>query len=69
MADGTSTEPYVKVLEILAEIKADLRHALARGDDHEGRIRSLEQAKWRLAGFAAALGGGAGGLLYKLLGG
>lgn len=37
--------------------------------DHESRVRSLEQAKWILAGFAAALGGGAGAVMSKILGG
>lgn len=36
--------------------------------DHEVRIRLLEQSKWKLAGLAIALGGGAGGAIAKLLG-
>ena len=61
--------PYVQILVTLAEIQKDLKNSLSRTDDHETRIRSLETAKWKLAGFAACLGGGAGGLLYKFLGG
>lgn len=61
--------PLTQILVTLAEIQKDLKNALSKTDDHETRIRSLETAKWKLAGFASALGGGAGALLYKILGG
>jgi hypothetical protein len=42
---------------LLARIETKLDMALARSEDHEGRIRKLEKAVWLAAGFAAAGGG------------
>ena len=60
LANVTDHESRIRVLE---------DHDDPRTTDHETRIRSLEQAKWILAGFAAALGGGSGAVISKLLGG
>ena len=60
LANVTDHETRIRVLE---------DHVDPRTADHETRIRSLEQAKWVLAGFAAALGGGAGAVASKILGG
>lgn len=69
MAVDPSASQYETVLVLLAEIRTDLKHALERTGDHETRIRALETARWKLAGFAAALGGAGGGVIFKLLGG
>lgn len=46
----------------LAEIKEMLKNQQAAKDDHENRIRALEQARWRWTGIATVLGtvGGTG---------
>lgn len=64
-----ASDPYNAVLVILTEMRTDLKHALARGEDHETRIRSLERSKWALAGFAAAIGTAGGTVASKIIGG
>lgn len=51
----------------LGEIKADLKNALNRGDDHEARIRKLERIVWVAAGIAAASGGAVGAAATSIL--
>lgn len=46
----------------LAVINTKLDLVLATRDDHETRIRGLEQFKWVFMGAAAILGGSAGAL-------
>lgn len=53
----------------LVKIESEVSGTPAIVADHEIRIRSLERRVWLAAGFAAALGGGAGGALTKILGG
>jgi DNA-binding ferritin-like protein len=60
LANVTDHESRIRVLE---------DHNDPATADHESRIRSLESAKWMLAGFAAALGGGAGAIASKIIGG
>lgn len=57
------------MIDRLARIETKLDVYLKQATDHEGRIRILEQAKWRLFGFASALGLLGGGAATKLLGG
>ena len=65
MAENIDAEVIVR----LARIEVLLATHLETVKDHEGRIRSLEQVRWKLYGFAAALGGGSGLVVTKLLGG
>jgi hypothetical protein len=53
---------------ILARIETKLDRMLDDVHDHEGRIRSLERAKWAFAGVAAFVGAGGGLGLDRLLG-
>jgi hypothetical protein len=39
----------------LARIETKLDAALSRADDHEGRIRSLERARWPLPSLAVVV--------------
>ena len=55
--------------ERLARIEVKLDAVLSKHDDHESRLRRLERALWVVTGFAAALGGGIGSVITKLLGG
>jgi hypothetical protein len=52
---------------LLARIETKLDMALARSDDHEGRIRKLEKAVWLAAGFAAAGGGLIGTVVTQMV--
>jgi hypothetical protein len=60
LATGTDHEVRLRSLEV---------HTDPRVSDHETRIRGLEHAKWLLVGFAAALGGSAGAVVSKFVGG
>jgi hypothetical protein len=53
--------------EVLIEMRAELHAQKKQTEDHEGRIRQLEQFKWLLVGVSLA-SGGLGALLAKLLG-
>ena len=53
----------------LEDQKVNLSGVPAMLADHEQRIRILEKAKWLIAGFCAAGGGGVGVIATKLLGG
>jgi hypothetical protein len=44
----------------------EIRSASTNCADHEGRIRSLERARWIAAGVAAAAGGTLGGVIGKI---
>lgn len=55
------------IIESLVEIKTLLQGVLSKSEDHESRIRSLERAKWLIAGIAAAGGGTAGTLISQFL--
>ncbi len=58
-----------RALEILvARIETKLDLALARTDDHEGRLRQLERRVWQAAGASAAVAGSAAAGLASLLG-
>lgn len=47
----------------LAAINVKLDLLIAGKDDHETRLRSLEQFKWVVLGAAAVCGGSAGALI------
>lgn len=53
--------------EMLIEMRSDLHAQKAKAEDHETRIRQLEQFKWLLVGVSVA-SGGIGAALAKLLG-
>lgn len=53
--------------EVLIEMRAELQAQKKQTEDHEGRIRQLEQFKWLLVGVSLA-SGGIGALVAKLLG-
>lgn len=53
--------------EVLIEMRAELHAQKKQTEDHESRIRQLEQFKWLLVGVSLA-SGGLGALLAKLLG-
>ena len=53
--------------EMVIEMRSDLHKAMQQGEDHEKRIRSLEQFKWLLVGVSLA-SGGIGALIAKMLG-
>ena len=38
--------------EMVIEMRSDLHQAIKQGEDHEKRIRQLEQFRWMLAGVA-----------------
>lgn len=61
MVDGPSVEAQ------LATISVKLDLLLAGKDDHEVRLRSLEQFKWILMGAAAAVGGTAGAIVDRIV--
>ena len=61
MVDGPSVEAQ------LAAINEKLDLLIAGKDDHESRLRSLEQFKWVLLGAAAAAGGSAGALVDRII--
>ena len=61
-----------EMIDRLARIETKLDIYLDKTDGLDKRVVALEQAKGKLIGFTAALGllgGGTGGVLYKLLGG
>ncbi|MGN8245301.1 hypothetical protein ACTHAM_002420 [Cellulomonas soli] len=45
-----------EVYDAVQELKGDVAGVPTRIDDHERRIRALEQRVWQAAGAAAALG-------------
>lgn len=53
--------------EVLIEMRAELQAQKKQTEDHESRIRNLEQFKWLLVGVSLA-SGGIGALVAKLLG-
>lgn len=58
-----------EVLERLTRIEVKLDTAIARGDDHETRIRRLERVVWVAAGAAATGGGVLGAIIRQAVGG
>lgn len=58
-----------EVLERLTRIEVKLDTAIARGDDHETRIRRLERIVWIAAGAAATGGGLVGAIIQQATGG
>lgn len=71
----TPAQMYESIQKDIGEIKAgqsDLKVALssvpATVADHETRLRALERFKYLMIGAAAAIGGGSGALVSKLLG-
>lgn len=56
----TESTPSVEVQLAVMNAKLDL--LLAGKDDHETRLRSLEQFKWVVVGAAAIFGGSAGAI-------
>jgi hypothetical protein len=56
-----------KVETLIARMDERLDHGSRKLDDHEGRLRLLEQAKWKSAGAAAAVGTVTGGVAGSLL--
>lgn len=61
MVDGPSVEAQ------LAAINVKLDLLIAGKDDHEVRLRTLEQFKWILMGAAAAVGGVAGAVMDRIV--
>jgi hypothetical protein len=53
--------------EAVIEMRSDLHKAMKQGEDHEKRIRQLEQFKWLLVGVSLA-SGGIGAVIAKMLG-
>lgn len=60
------TDPTPSVEAQLAVINTKLDLLITTRDDHETRLRSLEQFKWLLMGAAAAIGGSAGAIADRL---
>lgn len=58
------TSPSVEAQLAAINVKLDL--LIAGKDDHEIRLRSLEQFKWVLVGAAALVGGSAGAIVPYL---
>lgn len=54
------------IIESLAEIKTLLQTVVSKSEDHEVRLRSLERAKWIVAGLAAAGGGTLGSIFSNI---
>lgn len=61
MVDGPSVEAQ------LAAINVKLDLLIAGKDDHEVRLRTLEQFKWVLVGFATAAGGASGAIVDRIV--
>lgn len=57
---------FSPVIERLIRIETKFDMVIATQADHEGRLRTLERAFWRLAG-AAAVGGGVVGAVASLI--
>lgn len=57
-----------RILERLAVIETKIDMSRSNADDHEQRIRALERFKYLMIGAAAAIGGGSGALVSKILG-
>lgn len=53
---------------MLARLETKLDVALARGDDHEGRLRALERKIWQAAGVMSVTVGGGAAALTQILG-
>lgn len=53
--------------EVLIEMRAELQAQKKQTEDHESRIRQLEQFKWLLVGVSLA-SGSIGAVIAKLLG-
>jgi 6-phosphogluconolactonase/glucosamine-6-phosphate isomerase/deaminase len=53
--------------EVLIEMRADLQAQKKTTEDHEDRIRQLEQFKWLLVGVSLAAGG-VGAAITKVIG-
>ena len=53
----------------LEDLKLTLIGVPQKLEDHETRIRRLEEAKWLIAGMSAALGTTIGAIATKVLGG
>jgi hypothetical protein len=60
------TEPSASVETQLAVINTKLDTLIDQRGDHEGRLRGLEQARWKLTGMASVGGALAGGLVAFL---
>lgn len=58
----------VSVEAQLAVINTKLDLLIATRDDHEIRMRKLEQFKWLMVGAAAATGGAAGAVVQRAMG-
>jgi len=58
-------QPSVEAQLATISVKLDL--LLAGKDDHEVRLRALEQFKWILMGAATAAGGAAGALMDRVI--
>jgi hypothetical protein len=54
--------------EVLIEMRAEMQAQKKATEDHETRIRQLEQFKWLLVGISLA-SGGVGAVIAKLVGG
>lgn len=54
--------------EMLIEMRTDLHTQKRQADDHEQRIRSLERARWIIAGISAAGGGSVAAIISKMFG-
>lgn len=59
------TESVPSVEAQLAAINVKLDLLIAGKDDHETRLRSLEQFKWLFIGASAAAGGSAGAIVSR----
>lgn len=64
----TTKELYDEVRATHDEVKA-MRVEVAKINDHETRLRSLERKVWGAAGAAAVLGGGLVQGLHAIIGG
>ena len=60
------TPPEMTERDLLIKMSTQLDQVVHQVTDHETRVRSLEQAKWILAGAAAVIGGVAGRLVGLL---
>lgn len=55
------------VAVLLARLETKLDIALARGEDHESRIRLLERKVWQAAGVATVISGSGAAALSQIL--
>lgn len=63
----TVTDPVPSVEAQLAAINVKLDLLIAGKDDHETRLRGLEQFKWLFIGASAASGASAGAIVSRFL--